>query len=186
MDKLNVPVVAASSVDLSSFRLSSSSSSFYLWHSRLGHVSVSRLKYLASTRKLGDLQTHDISDCSGCKLAKFSALPFYRSISFSLAPFDLVHSDVWGPSSVTTRGGSRYYVSFIDDCTRYCWVYLMKRRSDFFDIYNTFRAFVKTQHSAVIKCFRCDLGGEYTYHKFRELLALDGTLHQSSCTDTPE
>ena len=62
----------------------------------------------------------------------------------------------------------------------------MKCRSDFFDIYNTFCAFVKTQHSAVIKYFRCDLGGEYTSHKFRELLALDGTLHQSSCTDTPE
>ena len=73
LDKLTVPVVVASSVDLSSFRLSSSSSSFYLWHTRLGHVSASSLKYLAFTEKLGDLQTHDISDCSGCKLAKFSA-----------------------------------------------------------------------------------------------------------------
>ncbi|XP_062089426.1 uncharacterized protein LOC133795958 [Humulus lupulus] len=95
-----------SSVDLSSFRLSSSSSSFYLWHSRLGHVSGSRLKYLASTEALGKLQTHDISDCCGCKLAKFSALPFYKSVSVSLVPFDLIHSDVWGPSPVLTKGGS--------------------------------------------------------------------------------
>ena len=42
LDKLTVPVVAASSVDLSSFHLSSSSSSFYLWHSRLGHISADR------------------------------------------------------------------------------------------------------------------------------------------------
>ena len=186
MEKLNVPMVAASSVDLSSFRLSSDSSSFYLWHSRLGHVSGSRLKYLASTGKLGNLHCHDISDCSGCKLAKFSALPFNRSISSTFAPFDLIHSDVWGPSPVITRGGSRYYVSFIDDYTRYCWVFLMKRRSDFFYIYNKFRAFVKTQHSTIIKCFRCDLGGEYTSQNFGELLDLDGTIHQSSCTDTPE
>ena len=186
LDQLSVPAVAATGVDLSSFRLSPSSSSFYLWHSRLGHVSSSRLKYLASTGALENLSTHDISTCSGCKLAKFSALPFNRSISYSLAPFDLVHSDVWGRCPIATKGGSHYYVSFIDDYTRYCWVYLMKNRSEFLGIYKSFRAFVKTQHSAVIKYFRCDLGGEYTSNEFSELLALDGTVHQSSCTDTPE
>jgi hypothetical protein len=62
----------------------------------------------------------------------------------------------------------------------------MKNRSDFFDIYCMFRAMVKTQHNAVIKCFRCDLGGEYTSNKFSELLTFDGTIHQTSCTDTPQ
>ena len=62
----------------------------------------------------------------------------------------------------------------------------MKHRSEFFDVYKAFRALVKTQHSAVIKCFRCDMGGEYTSNKFCELLALDGTIHQTSCTDTLE
>jgi len=49
LDELKVPVAAAAAaittVDLSSFRLSLSSSSFYLWHSRLGHVSSSRLRF---------------------------------------------------------------------------------------------------------------------------------------------
>ena len=75
---------------------------------------------------------------------------------------------------------------FIDDHTRYCWVFLMKYRSEFFEIYPAFQALIKTQHSAVIKCFRCDLGGEYTSNKFFQLLALDGTIHQTSCKDTPE
>jgi hypothetical protein len=98
LNELKVPVVAAAAatttVDLSSFRLSISSSSFYLWHSHLGHVSSSRLRFLASTGALGNLKTCDISDCSGCKLAKFSALPFNRSISVSSSPFDLIHFDV--------------------------------------------------------------------------------------------
>jgi hypothetical protein len=38
----------------------------------------------------------------------------------------------------------------------------------------------------VIKCFGCDLGGEYTSNKFYQLFALDGTIHQTSCTDTHE
>ena len=80
LDELKVSVAAAAAatttVDLSSFRLSLSSSSFYLWHSRLGHVSSSHLRFLASTGALGNLKTCDISDCSGCKLAKFSAFLF--------------------------------------------------------------------------------------------------------------
>jgi len=94
LNQFKESIVVASSVNLSSFRLSSSSSSFYLWHSRLGHVSASRLKFLVSTRVMG-LDNHDISYCSDCKLANFFVLPFNKSISSSLAPFDLVHSDVW-------------------------------------------------------------------------------------------
>jgi hypothetical protein len=62
----------------------------------------------------------------------------------------------------------------------------MKHRSEFFEIYAAFRALIKTQHSTVIKCFRCDLGKEYTSNKSCQLLALDGTIYQTSCTDTPE
>ncbi|KAG8365262.1 hypothetical protein BUALT_Bualt18G0085900 [Buddleja alternifolia] len=163
LDELHLPThAAAMRVNLSSFHLTPSSSKFYLWHSRLGHVSGSRLRYMCTTGILGDLPSDDISDCSGCKLGKFSALPFNLSTSTSSAPFDLVHSDVWGPAPISTKGGSRYYVSFIDDYTRYCWVYLLKRRSDLVHTYTEFQAYVKTQHSATIKCFRADLGGEYT------------------------
>jgi len=69
--KVSVVVAAATTIDLSSFRLSPSSSSFYKWHSRLGHVSSSRLRFLASIEALGNLNTCDISNYSGCKLAKF-------------------------------------------------------------------------------------------------------------------
>ena len=62
----------------------------------------------------------------------------------------------------------------------------MKHHSEFFEIYVAFRALIKTQHFAVIKCFKCDLGGEYTFNKFYQLLALDGTIHQTSCIDTSE
>jgi hypothetical protein len=85
------------------------------------------------------------------------------------------------------KRGSRYYISFIDDDhTRYYWAYLMKQYSEFFEIYTTFRAPVKTQNSTVIKCFRSDLGDKYNSNKFCEFLSLDETIHQTSCTDTLE
>ncbi|GKC02574.1 integrase, partial [Tanacetum coccineum] len=58
--------------------------------------------------------------------------------------------------------------------------------SDFLTVFKEFRALVKTQHSAIIKCFRYDLGGEYTSNYFVSLLKSDGTIYQTSCTDTPQ
>ena len=50
------------------------------------------------------------------KTASFS---FNTSESISIDIFDLIHSDVWGPSSVSSIGGSRYFVVFVDDYSRY-------------------------------------------------------------------
>jgi len=186
LDKLKVSVVAAAtSVDLSSFRLSHSSFSFHLWHnSHLDNVSSSHLRFLTSTRALENLKTCDIFYCSGYKLVIYFALPFNWSIFVFSFPFDLIRSDVWGLSHVATKGGSQNYVSFIDDHTHYCWVYLMKHCFKFFKIYTTFWALIKTQHSVIIKCFMCNLNWEYTSNKFYELDVLDGTIHQTSYTYT--
>ena len=98
LDKLRVPniitLMSTSTADLSSFHLNSSFSTFYL------------------SGALGKLQISDIFYCCGCKFVKFSAFPFNKSIDVSNAPFDLVHFDVWGPSLVFIKGGSRYYVFF--------------------------------------------------------------------------
>jgi len=59
----------------------------------------------------------------------------------------------------------------------------MKHHSEFFEIYTAFWALVKTQDFVIIKCFSCDLEGEYTYNKFCELFTLDGTIHQTLCAD---
>ena len=61
------------------------------------------------------------------------------------------------------------------------WIYLIKHQSEFFEINEVFHALVKTQQSVLIKCFRCDKGGEYTSNKFLELLASDRTIQQISC-----
>ena len=96
----------------------------------------------------------------------------------------MIHYDVWGPSPVATKERFKCYVFSIDDRTRYCWVYLMKCWYDFIHVNTTFCLFVKTQHSVVIKCFRCDLGKEYTSIAFSKLLIFDGVVHYSSCINT--
>ena len=58
-------------------------------------------------------------DCTSCHFGKQTKLPFNKSDSFSSALFDLIHYDIWGPAPIPTEGGSKYFVIFVDDFSRY-------------------------------------------------------------------
>ena len=77
----------------------------------------------------------------------------FRSESISNSIFELIHSDVWGPSPIASISGSRYFVIFIDDYSRYSWIFPMKSRFEILPIYNNFAKMVKTQFSKRIKTF---------------------------------
>ena len=97
---------------------------------RLGHASISRVKQLVSRGLLGSVSNKSF-DCMPCQFGKQTALPFNNNVSHALSSCDLIHSDVWGPSPISTPGGSRYFVIFVDDFSRYTWIYLFKNRLNF-------------------------------------------------------
>ena len=113
-----------------------------LWHAHLGHPSLSRLQLLVSQGHLGLVQFQKF-DCTFCHFGKQTKLPFNNSDSFSSAPFDLIHSDIWGLAPVPTKGASRYFVIFVDDFFRYTWIYLLHHRSE-------------TQFNRTVKVFLSD------------------------------
>ena len=77
-----------------------------LWHLRLCHVSVQKLYSLIFSGFLGQVK-HDSIDYVCYHLANQPALFFNNSDYFSHASFDLIHSDIWGPSPTATVGGSK-------------------------------------------------------------------------------
>ena len=91
-----------------------STSSLALWNSRLGHASISRVKQLVSRGLLGSVSNKSF-DCMPCQFGKQTALPFNDNVSRALSSFDLIHSDVLGPSPISNLSGSRYFVIFVDD-----------------------------------------------------------------------
>ncbi|KAG9457992.1 hypothetical protein H6P81_002500 [Aristolochia fimbriata] len=162
-----------------------SDSKFVLWHSRLGHVFSHTSLKLVSKGVLGSVSSAPLN-CVSCKLGKHTTLPYTSSDTHASAPFDLIHSDVWGPAPISTMGGSAYYVVFIDDFSRFVWVYLLQSRSAFYTAYVEFSTMVHTQFSKSIKNFRSDSRGEYVSHQFRALLKSHETQQQLSCPCTPQ
>jgi hypothetical protein len=100
-------------------------------------------------------------DCISCQLGKHQALPFNNSESIAFASFDLIHSDIWMPSPDLSMSGSRYFVIFFYDHSRYTWVFLMKSRFELLDIYHNFAKMVESEFSKRIKVFRSDNALEY-------------------------
>ena len=180
LDTLHLPSSTVAPPPVS-FAASVSTASFAQWHHRLGHLCGSRLSTLVKSGCLGHTSVESSFHCKGCKLGKQIQLPYPSSVSHSSRPFDLVHSDAWGPAPFVSKGGHKYYVIFIDDHSRYTWIYLMKHRSELRSIYESFVCMIHTQFSAPIKVFRSDSGGEYLSDTFRQFLASEGTLAQLSC-----
>ena len=106
-----------------------------LWHAHLGHpnyhtiASPSRLGYISCSNKLVNI---DFEICVGCRLGKSHRLPFSLNDEHCTIPFDRLHCDLWGLSLVLSFTGYRYYSVFIDDCTRFSWIFPLKQKSDFF------------------------------------------------------
>jgi transposase InsO family protein len=98
----------------------------------------------------------------------------------------LIHSDVWGPAQNVSLGGSRYFVSFIDDYTRHTWIYLIKRKSEVFDRFRDLKGFVENEPGRKIRCLRSDSGKEYFSGQFNGYLRQMGIRREFSCRYMPE
>ena len=115
--------------------------------------------------------------CEPCTLAKHHCVSFpIKEIQY-VSPFNLIHSDVWGPSHVTNISSAHWFVTFIDDCTRTTWIYLMKSKSEVPLIFSAFHKFVNTLFGAKIQKLRSDNGKEYLNQKLMNSLSNEGILH---------
>lgn len=155
-----------------------------IWHSRLGYTAFRTLSKVLSNKAVPLAGRSSVSFCHSCPLGKSTKLPFVLSDSVSNKPLHLIHSDVWSCSTLSVQG-HKYYVLFVDDYSRYSWIFPMKRKSEVLQIFIQFRIYVEKQFSCQIKQFQSDEGGEYTSHAFRDYLNLNGIHHRFSCPKHP-
>lgn len=121
-------------------------------------------------------------DCESCRLSKSTrlkpdSLPARQSTT---AAFELIHSDLSGRFSTPSIGRSEYFISFIDNYTRYSWVYFFHKKSQVPQIIKDFLAIVKTQYKANVKIFASDNGGEYINGQTSVVFQKRGITHRKS------
>ena len=104
-------------------------SATYLWHYRLGHIGVKRMKKLHADGLLESLDYESLDACEPCLMGKMNKTPFSGTMERATDLLEVIHTDVCGPMSVEARGGYNYFLTFTDDLTRYGYIYLMKHKS---------------------------------------------------------
>ena len=96
-------------------------------------------------------------------------------------PLEIIYSDVWGPAQ-TSVSGHRFYVSFVDAYSCFTWLYLLKHKSDVYDMFLQFQTHVERLLNRKIIHVQTDWGGEYEkLHPFFHKL---GVSHRVSCPHT--
>uniref|UniRef100_A0A2N9EKD3 Integrase catalytic domain-containing protein n=1 Tax=Fagus sylvatica TaxID=28930 RepID=A0A2N9EKD3_FAGSY len=141
-----------------------SSDKWHLWHSRLGHPSSNVLHNIFPCFSTVPNSKSVIEHCHHCLAGKMHQLPFPISNKTVTSPFELIHADLWGPAPVTASNCFRFYLVFVDEFTKFTWVYLLKHKSDTFQVFTQFRAMIETQFSLPIKILRTDCGGPQNTH----------------------
>lgn len=160
-----------------------------LWHRRLGHINLQRMKQMRDKAVTGldfDDSEDGIRNCTVCAMGKQTRLPFGRSENRSTHVLDLIHSDIIGPMETQSIGAAKYVLTFIDDYSRKLFVYFLRNKSETMQRFVEFKARVENQTERKIKILRTDNGTEYGSKEFKKLCKQAGIQHQLTNTYTPQ
>lgn len=157
------------------------------WHRRMGHVGLPALKWWLKRMQIrakGD--ELDVVKCSICCKGKMHRRSFRsRSAYRSDAPFKVIHSDV-AFLPVTSREGYRYFISFIDDYSKFGYAYPMKSKNEAFTHFKHFKTRVEKLCDTTVTELRSDNGGEYLDQSFQNFLKHEGIVSTMGPPRTPQ
>ena len=155
-----------------------------LWYRSLGHPTPRILNLLVFNNKIVCTSRRSLTQCQACPLCKSSRLSLRPTGHKTFAPLDLIFSDVWGPASMFSSNGFRYFVIFVDAHTKHIWYYPLIVKSDAFSTFQRFQTLVECQFSLKIKSVQIDWGGEY--RKLNKFFQTIGIHHWLICPHTHE
>lgn len=150
---------------------------------KLGHPSPAILSKILTNANIS-FSLKDLQFCSACQLGKSHRLPFSLSQTRANQPLALVHTDIWGPSHIPSKENFRYYIVFLDDFSRFSWIFPLTLKSQALETFITFKRLVEKQFHLPIKSVQADGGGEY--RPFTKFLSDQGILFQHPCPYTHE
>ena len=125
-----------------------------LWHARLGHVSYHKLKVMMSKsmlKGLPQLECREDTVCAGRQYGKAHQLSYQESKFRAKEPLELIHPDVFGLVKQAPISGMHYMVTFIDDFSRYVWVFFMKEKSETLSKFKEFQMKIENEVGRILQ-----------------------------------
>ena len=127
------------------FITTESSADTHRWHSRFAHLSTKMITYMSNNGIVEglDLKSSTTTNaCTPCNLANLRRNSF-KKVQHEINALDIIHSDICGPFE-PTLGGKKYFLSLIDEKTRFKWVFLIKTRDETYEILRNFISYTET------------------------------------------
>ena len=113
-------------------------------------------------------------------------MKFSTGIHNSKRPLEYVHADLWGSHKVGTHSGKHYFLSIIDDYSRYVWVYLLKTKNECLPKFKEWKIEVENQYDRKLKVLRTDNGLEFINAEFNMLCSEFGIVRHRTVKHTPQ
>lgn len=137
----------------------------HIWHKRFGHRDLQVITDIIKGELAENFDPRDCGihePCEACMEGKMARQSFpKKSKSKSKEIMDLIHTDV-GVSEIVTPSGNKYFMTIIDDYSRYSFVSFLKKKSEVAEKIKEFVAFARVQFGKTPKRIRSDQGGEYS------------------------
>ncbi|GAB1600790.1 hypothetical protein Ahia01_000357100 [Argonauta hians] len=161
-----------------------------IWHRRFGHLGEKNLQKLVKNQIVTGLDYNinkEIKFCEPCLDGKHHRTSFPKSRGKRATQLlEIVHSDVCGRIEAKSLGGAEYFVTFIDDKSRFVWIYVLKHKREVPQKFSEWKTMVEKFTGKNIKTLRTDNGGEYTSKEFEDYLKKEGIKHEYTVPKTPE
>ena len=159
-----------------------------LWHARLCHLGPQNMSQMVSKGMVTGLTLPsgggDAEFCEPCVLAKQHREPF--TASKSTPKSGLIHSDLCGPITPLSSGGNAYFLTVLEDESKYSLVYPLKTKDQAPAALKRAVAFFKAQADVTVKIIRTDRGGEFCGTAFEGWMKDEGIVHQKASPYSPQ
>ncbi|RWS00242.1 Retrovirus-related Pol polyprotein from transposon TNT 1-94-like protein, partial [Dinothrombium tinctorium] len=158
------------------------------WHERFGHINTKRLKQMQKENCVVgfDVKSNEEFFCEGCALGKQQRQSFTEAVKRECKPGENIHSDLCGPMSVNSIGGSRYFLLFKDEFSSYRTVYFIKEKTEVLAKFEEFLNKVEVETGNKVRRLRTDNGKEYVNADFQRCIQKHKIIHEKSVPYTPE